>query len=118
MDLVMCVHVLEHVRNDRQAIAGIARVLRPGGRAIVSVPLQFDGPTREDPAVTDPAERRRLYGEEGHVRYYGTDIGDRLRATGLAVEYFPAADLPESLCRAHGLRRDENIFSCLKPAAA
>ena len=30
-DVVVCVDVLEHVKNPRQAIAEIARVLKPGG---------------------------------------------------------------------------------------
>jgi SAM-dependent methyltransferase len=37
-DLVLSHEVLEHVRNDRQAAQEIARVLRPGGRAVIFVP--------------------------------------------------------------------------------
>jgi SAM-dependent methyltransferase len=37
-DLVLSHEVLEHVHDDRRALAEIARVLRPGGRAIVFVP--------------------------------------------------------------------------------
>lgn len=37
-DVVLSHEVLEHVRDDRAACAEIARVLRPGGRAVVFVP--------------------------------------------------------------------------------
>lgn len=37
-DLVLSHEVLEHVEDDRQAMAEIARVLRPGGRAVIFVP--------------------------------------------------------------------------------
>jgi len=37
-DLVLSHEVLEHVTDDRQAVAEIVRVLRPGGRAVVFVP--------------------------------------------------------------------------------
>ena len=37
-DLVLSHEVLEHVQDDRQAVAEMVRVLRPGGRAIVFVP--------------------------------------------------------------------------------
>jgi SAM-dependent methyltransferase len=37
-DLVLSHEVLEHVRDDRRAMREIARVLRPGGRAVIFVP--------------------------------------------------------------------------------
>lgn len=37
-DLVLSHEVLEHVQNDRLAVAEMVRVLRPGGRAIVFAP--------------------------------------------------------------------------------
>src|SRR5688500_18775243 len=37
-DLVVCLHVLEHVPDDRTAVAEFLRVLRPGGTAVRQVP--------------------------------------------------------------------------------
>ena len=37
-DVVMASDVLEHIEQDREAVSEIARVLRPGGAAIISVP--------------------------------------------------------------------------------
>lgn len=37
-DLVLSHEVLEHVQDDRQAVAEMVRVLRPGGRALIFVP--------------------------------------------------------------------------------
>jgi SAM-dependent methyltransferase len=37
-DLVLSHEVLEHVRDDRQALAEIVRTLRPGGRLVLFVP--------------------------------------------------------------------------------
>ena len=37
-DLILSHEVLEHVADDRQAVAEFSRVLRPGGRAVVFVP--------------------------------------------------------------------------------
>jgi len=114
-DIVLCIHVLEHIEADRTAISELFRVLRPGGTAIVSVPLQFDGPTREDPSVASPAERKRLFGEEEHLRFYGTDLTDRLAIAGFQVEFESASNIADDACRRYGLRRDENIFVCRKP---
>ncbi len=40
VDLVVCLEVLEHLHNQEALIAEFLRVLRPGGRLIVSVPDQ------------------------------------------------------------------------------
>lgn len=41
-DIVYASHVLEHVSNDLQALREISRILRPGGIAILPVPLVAD----------------------------------------------------------------------------
>jgi SAM-dependent methyltransferase len=47
-DLVLCLHVLEHVPDDRKAMAELRRILRPSGMAVIMVPLEKDStrPTR------------------------------------------------------------------------
>ena len=40
-DLVLSHEVLEHVQDDRAAVAEMARVLRPGGRAIIFCPNRW-----------------------------------------------------------------------------
>jgi hypothetical protein len=78
-DVVICSHVLEHVPADRDAMREMARVLGPGGEALVMVPVDRKRQeTYEDPSIVDPAERLKAYGHVDHVRYYGTDIADRL----------------------------------------
>jgi SAM-dependent methyltransferase len=114
MDVVLCIHVLEHVGRDRQAMAELYRVLAPGGWALVSVPLRLDQPTYEDLTVTEPADRLSLFGEEEHVRFYGLDLRDRLEAAGFSVQMDRADDLPQDECLRFGLRRDEHLFLCRK----
>jgi ubiquinone/menaquinone biosynthesis C-methylase UbiE len=40
-DLVLSNEVIEHVRDDRLAVAEMARVLRPGGRAVIFCPNRW-----------------------------------------------------------------------------
>jgi SAM-dependent methyltransferase len=46
-DTVLCTSVLEHVEDVESAMAEIVRVMRPGGRILVSVPFLY--PTHEAP---------------------------------------------------------------------
>jgi SAM-dependent methyltransferase len=86
-DVVLCNHVLEHVDNDIQAMAEIARVLKPGGWAILQVPFFFPVPevTVEDLSVTDPRQREKLFGQADHVRKFGKDYPSRIEKAGLAA---------------------------------
>jgi SAM-dependent methyltransferase len=72
-DLVLCSHVLEHVKDDRTAIAELFRITKPGGRAIVPVPISWSRErTDEREGLTD-SQRSDLYGAWDHVRRYGRD---------------------------------------------
>jgi SAM-dependent methyltransferase len=63
-DLVICAEVLEHVPDHQRAAAEIARVLRPGGNAVVSVPRY--GPERLCWALA----RDYAPADGGHIRIY------------------------------------------------
>ncbi len=91
-DVVFCSHVLEHVDDDRRAMREIYRVLRPGGWAIVLVPVTADR-TFEDPRITDPRQREEAFGQEDHLRRYGPDVVDRLREVGFSVVVVRVSDL-------------------------
>jgi SAM-dependent methyltransferase len=91
-DVIYCSHVLEHVDDDRRAMQELHRVLRPGGWAIVLVPVMGDR-TFEDPQIVEPRERERAFGQEDHVRRYGLDIVERLQEAGFSVEVARARDL-------------------------
>jgi SAM-dependent methyltransferase len=88
-DAVIANHVLEHIDDDAAAMRELCRVLKPGGTAVLTVPVN---PTREatyeDPAVTAPLERNAHFNAPDHRRYYGLDFADRLRAAGFDVTTF------------------------------
>lgn len=114
-DFVLCVHVLEHVPEDRKAISELFRVLRPGGVALIQVPPSSLEVTREDPSVTDPAERERLFGQHDHVRLCGADYRERLAEPGFRVEVvdYVTELAPEERAR-YGLRVGEPFYLCKK----
>ena len=86
-DTIICNHVLEHIPNDKKAMQELYRVLKPGGMAIVQVPYEKQRSTTfEDDSITDPKERARIFGQYDHVRVYGMDYFEKLRAVGFTVD--------------------------------
>ena len=85
-DIVYASHVLEHVLDDNLAISEIRRVLRPGGIAILPVPL-FAEETIEY-AAANPHEHH-------HVRAPGLDYFDRYTRHFRRVEKYASDQYPE-----------------------
>ncbi|MGH2921561.1 MAG: class I SAM-dependent methyltransferase [Gaiellaceae bacterium] len=115
-DLIICLHVLEHVPDDRKAISELFRVLRPGGIAVIQVPPSPFEETLEDPAVTDPRERERRFGQFDHVRLCGADYHQRLQEPGFEVtreDHAAGLDLPtRALFQVYA---GEPFYVCVKP---
>jgi SAM-dependent methyltransferase len=77
-DRVIAAEVLEHIPDDTDAMAELARVLRPGGTMAVTVPRWF--PELVNWALSDEYHAN----EGGHVRIYRhSTLVERLEGTGL-----------------------------------
>ena len=115
-DLVWCSHVLEHVDDDRKAMAEILRVLVPGGLAVIQVPIRGEH-THEDPTITTDEARTEAFLQWDHVRLYGTDVEERLREAGFDVERRTVDDLPPELVDREVLRYQytNEVFLCRRP---
>ena len=112
-DLVLCNHVLEHVPDDRRAMSELLRVTKPGGLCLLQVPIAPDmQETYEDDTILGEEDREREFGQFDHVRVYGADYVDRLKAVGFEVdEWLPPGDIIDSA----GLNEREKLFVCTKP---
>ena len=79
-DCVITSEVLEHIWDDRGAIAELVRVLRPGGRMAVTVPTRW--PERVSWAINPEYHDR----PGGHVRIYRQhELELRLEEAGLLM---------------------------------
>jgi SAM-dependent methyltransferase len=79
-DVVIAAEILEHLPDDRAAMAEIARVVRPGGLVAASVPRWL--PERVCWALSDAYHEV----DGGHVRIYArSQFLNRLESTGLEV---------------------------------
>jgi SAM-dependent methyltransferase len=86
-DFFICSHVLEHVPDDYQALRELHRILKPGGKGILMVPIilaidEID----EDPSIVDEGERWRRFGQDDHIRLYSKrGFIERIRKSGFSV---------------------------------
>ncbi|GMR22233.1 MAG: hypothetical protein BMS9Abin37_0567 [Acidobacteriota bacterium] len=116
VDAILCSHVLEHIPEDREAVAELYRVLKPGGWAILQVPVSLSlEETMEEPRAQSEKEREMQFGQSDHVRLYGRDYLNRLSAAGFEVEPYNYATA-HGITAAHrnGLIVDEDVYVCRK----
>jgi len=106
-DRIICSHVLEHV-DDAAALIEMHRLLKPGGAVVLMTPI-VEGwrHTYEDPAITSREDRNLHFGQGDHVRMYGRDLRDRIRAAGYELSEYSAVE-PD--VRTYGLMRGETVF--------
>jgi predicted SAM-dependent methyltransferase len=116
-DAILCSHVLEHVMDDKKAMREMFRVLKPGGWAIIMVPILAEA-TFEDPSIVTPEDREGFFGQWDHVRMYGPDLKDRLESAGFDVKVDGyVRELGKSKIRRYGLLESHDIYFCTKPRA-
>jgi SAM-dependent methyltransferase len=76
VDVVYASHVLEHIREDGAALHEVRRILRPGGFAILPVPILCDRTVEYPTAVEAEAWHVRAPGPDYFARY---DVFDHVR---------------------------------------
>jgi SAM-dependent methyltransferase len=86
VDAVFASHVLEHIREDEVALREVYRVLKPGGIAILPVPIVSDATIEYPEAVAT---------EEYHWRAPGSDYFDRYREVFGSVRILSSRDFDE-----------------------
>jgi SAM-dependent methyltransferase len=73
-DVVLALDLIEHVEDDRAALDGLRRILRPGGRLILFTPAFSFLWSAQDRV------------SHHYRRYTAADLGGKLSASGYAIE--------------------------------
>lgn len=118
-DLIICYHVLEHIKNDTKALEEIYRVLNLNGIAILQVPFSGKNDHTFELDNSDHTNIKlniKLYGHPTHVRRYGTkDFLAKLKDIGFDVEINNYAEnfSDEDIIK-YGFDKNEAIYVCRK----
>lgn len=111
-DYIIANHVLEHIPDEGKAITELKRCIRKDGKIILSFPVSPDTTTVEIPGLSGE-ERAYYYGQDDHVRLYGTDYKERLEGYGLTVQIFcPQAILAEEMIHKIKVLDDDIVLIC------
>ena len=110
-------HILEHIEDDLLAMREIYRTLKPGGTAILQVPIALKlKNTYENSEITTKKEREEHFGQFDHVRLYGADYKKRLENAGFKVLKIKPGTKEWALndIERYGLNKNEYLYIALK----
>lgn len=112
-DFFICSHVLEHIDDDRKAMAELFRITRPGGKGILMVPisLAIQRSIENIPGVYTDEERWRYYGQNDHVRVYSKiDFSNRVRESGFDMIQLDIDHFGIHLFNKLGLKNSSTLY--------
>ena len=118
-DFLICSHILEHVTDDRKALRELYRILKPGGKGIVMVPIILSiDEIDEDPTVVDVGERWRRFGQDDHVRLYSKNgFLERVREAGFRIHQYGRDFFGEKVFLRIGVSAQSVLYVVEKVAA-
>ena len=86
VDMIICNHVLEHVSDYKKALTEMKRIIKPGGKIIISFPVDNSyGDVYEDGTITDEKGRIKAFGQYDHLRIFGRNTKQMLENFGFKV---------------------------------
>lgn len=107
VDVVFCLHILEHVADDRLGIRELHRILRPGGMAFIMVPFMMGWKKTREFGKPEP-----IWFD--HVRGYApTDFDERLDCFDYE-RISPETFLSPEERRRYAIPDSQIIFKCAK----
>lgn len=116
-DVIFCNHVLEHVKDDNKCMSELFRIMKPGGWGIFQVPIDWNNAlTYEDSSITSLEDREKHFWQKDHLRLYGLDYPDKLKAVGFNVEAFDYHQhMDKEEIKKHRFHENEILYILKKP---
>lgn len=117
VDLVLCKHVLEHLPDPARGAAEIHRILRPGGLAILQVPIA-NALTETLELGPDSMTEQRIkeVGQGDHLRLFSrTGYVELLRDAGFELTEYDVFAVEPVAAQEWQLDRQETLYLWRKP---
>ena len=110
-DLIICYHILEHIKNDVLAMSELFRILKQGGTVVIQTPFK-DGQTYEDENIISDKDRKIHFGQEDHLRIYSVQgLCQRLESVGFKANAINYKESPQNY---YGFSTNETVILCEK----
>lgn len=116
-DVIICNHVLEHVKDYKKALKELYRILKQGGVMLMTVPVLYEYSDTVENLYADSNLKRKLYyGQNDHLRIFGRNFSDYLTAAGFSVETADGKKMPRFIRPVVGPASydDKIIYLCKK----
>ncbi len=95
-DMIIAIHVLEHIQDEQKAISELKRCLKPDGMLLLSFPYTTEVKTIEGSSDMSIEDMIFNFGQNDHVRLYGNDFAEQLEKYGINVEVIRPIDVLSS----------------------
>jgi predicted SAM-dependent methyltransferase len=115
-DLIICNHVLEHVSSPSLALSEFHRCLAPNGLLVAQTPYSpMLKNTFEMVQTPSPAFAKLFFGQDDHVRMFGSDISQIFTDAGFKGEILKHEIILGELSAAEaGVNASEGFFAFTK----
>lgn len=114
-DQIIAWHVLEHIPNDGDAIKEMFRVLKKGGKLLLSVPIY---PKNNPKTIEIPNLPKKQYeevhGHDDHCRSCGLDYFSRFEAVGFKTKTLKVLDIDKAEIKRFGLSPSHVVWCFTK----
>ena len=116
VDMIFCNHVLEHVSDHMRALSELHRILRKGGRLIISFPMDEGLDRMIEDKNASAEDRTRFFGQHDHLRLFGRDSSKMLENAGFEADIIELGNMPDNIVPVIGPSDyDTNkIFCCIR----
>lgn len=114
-DQMIAWHVLEHIPDDQKAIKEMYRVLKKGGRLLLSVPIYPENNPKTIETPDLPREKfEEVHGHDDHCRSCGLDYFERFEKEGFNTKTLHVKDLDATVRKKYGLSNSHTVWCFTK----
>lgn len=114
-DYIICSHVLEHVKDDKKAMAELYRILKKDGFGLMLVPIALDIEKIDEEWGLSEEENWKRFGQNDHCRRYEKKgFVNRLEEAGFYVYQLGIDFFGDDLYKENGLTKTSVLYVVTK----